>query len=252
MLPVSHTNLPASDSPLASPAAAFSRLPWLRLASRIFLPRCWDCGKWLNMPDSAEHFFCHTCFHNLPWQIQAPPFSQQLSLDGIWSGFLYQSPLQNWLWNLKYYRQDHLAPLLGWLLAQASVPSQSFDPQLFDWVIPVPLHPRRTAWRGFNQSELLATHWQRNLKLKNPPQINKHLLQRIRFTTPQMQLSLAQRKKNMQNAFAPTTPTPKLQGKKLLLLDDVFTSGNTLGACAAVLKSLGAETVWGLTLSWRP
>ncbi len=240
------------------------RLSWQRLSRLLFLPRCWNCGLLLD-GKSHQPYFCYSCFTELPWQETPPPWPRNLRdnrrrhLDGIWSALAYQPPVQSWIWNFKYHRQDQLAYMLGWLLAQASL--QLFSKLSFQIVLPVPLHPSRVAWRGFNQSQLLARCWLKHLSVENSfskkvseplPEINTHLLQRVQPTKPQMELSLAERAANVRDAFAPANHKPNLSNKCILLVDDVFTSGNTLNACAKTLKSMGASEVWGFTLAWRP
>ena len=109
--------------------------------------------------------------------------------------------------------------------------------------MPVPLHPRRLRQRGFNQSLVLARKaagvWGKKVSAES--------LKRLRWTTPQTDLSEKQRRKNVKGAFSCREET--VRGKKILLIDDVYTSGSTVNECARVLKSQGALKVAVLTLA---
>ncbi len=113
-----------------------------------------------------------------------------------------------------------------------------------DMLVPVPLHLRRLQERGFNQSLLLARVISRVHKI--PVEFN--VLERIRYTQPQTQLSGSERERNMRGAFR-VRKNLFPAGNNILLIDDVFTSGATVGECARVLKEAGARQVQVLTLA---
>lgn len=111
-----------------------------------------------------------------------------------------------------------------------------------DVIIPVPLHPARERLRGYNQSALLAEQLAVSQKL--PMWYN--VVERVRATTPQVKLDAAARRENMRDAFTATT---QVAGARVLLIDDVCTTGATLEACSIALKRRGAKSVWGLALA---
>ena len=113
-----------------------------------------------------------------------------------------------------------------------------------DLIVPVPLHPRRLRWRGFNQSLLLAKQVSRRYEVPMDP----FVLYRKRETAPQTQLAEGERRKNVRGAFA-TRPERSLKRKSLLLVDDVYTSGATVNECSRVLLHGGAKEVYVLTLA---
>lgn len=110
-------------------------------------------------------------------------------------------------------------------------------------IVPVPLHKKRFNWRGFNQSELLAKNLcvAEGLEIGNP-------LERITFNCPQMELKKEERKKNIDGAFMVTAQMACVP-EKILLIDDVATTAETLNACAKALKNAGAKQVVGLVLA---
>ncbi|OQX10138.1 MAG: hypothetical protein BWK80_46045 [Desulfobacteraceae bacterium IS3] len=151
---------------------------------------------------------------------------------------------------LKYSEKTWLAKSLGMLLFSTFV--RYWDPKEIDLVMPVPLHARRLRERGFNQSYLLVRNWHRiaeklNINLSHI-QIDTNTLIRHRETKPQVSLEGKERKENIKNAFRVINPL-KIQGKRILLVDDVFTTGSTVIECAKVLSKAGAEYVDILTLA---
>jgi len=135
-----------------------------------------------------------------------------------------------------------LARPLGALLADYADPEFPFS--AVDLIIPVPLHPRRLRERGFNQSLLLA----RQVGKRRSIPLNFTALHRTRQTQPQTQLSGAERRKNVRGAFE-VRQAEVVGGKRILLVDDVFTTGATVQECASVLGEAGASEVHVLTLA---
>jgi ComF family protein len=111
-------------------------------------------------------------------------------------------------------------------------------------IVPVPLHPRRLRWRGFNQSLLLA----RQVSRKYDVPVDPFLLDRRRETLTQTELTEEERRRNVRGAFE-TDPKKSLKGRRVLLVDDVYTSGATVNECSRVLMRAGAREVTVLTLA---
>jgi ComF family protein len=116
-------------------------------------------------------------------------------------------------------------------------------PMSVDVVVPVPLHAARLRERGYNQAALLARELARRIGLP----LNERVLVRQRATTPQVGLDARQRRENVQDAFS--CSSNDLAGKRVLLIDDVCTTGATLEACAVALYGGGAGSVQALTLA---
>ena len=113
-----------------------------------------------------------------------------------------------------------------------------------DGIVPVPLHPKRLRWRGFNQAVLLAREVGREWRLPMDP----FVLRRSRNTSPQTQLPEEERRKNVRRAFE-IAAEKSVKGKSLLLVDDVYTSGATVNECSRTLMRAGAKEVYVLTLA---
>ncbi len=148
----------------------------------------------------------------------------------------HDGPLRDIVQALKYDGRRSVAPRLAALMREAGRPLLATA----DLVVPVPLHRRRQWTRGFNQADLLA----RGLGL--PIQ---RALRRQRSTAPQVSLPADARRQNVDGAFALVRwpRPPQLRHRRILLVDDVFTTGATLEACARVLLEAGAREVMALT-----
>jgi len=155
---------------------------------------------------------------------------------------MYQGPLAQLVRGYKYQRRYNLGQALA---GAAELLWQESGPPRADLVAPAPLHRLRLLWRGFNQAMALA----RPLARATGAVLAPRLLKRVRYTRPQVGLSAPERARNVERAFALGPDwRPEHRGLSVLLVDDVFTSGATLNACARVLKEAGAGRVEALTL----
>jgi ComF family protein len=159
--------------------------------------------------------------------------------EGAYSYGFYDGPLRRLIQLFKFERVQSLARPLGGYLAQA-VPRD----RVFDVIVPMPLHWRRRWHRGFNQSELLAREVGRRLGI---PLATK-ALSRKRHAPAQSGLSSAARRRNVAGLFA-VSERRKIEGRRVLLVDDVLTTGATAQAAARALKHAGAAQVAVLTLA---
>lgn len=182
-------------------------------------PACRQCA--LPLPDSAGGKLCGDCIDDAP------------AFDASIAAFNYQTPVRELLHMLKFREGFSLAPLLGRRLAQAVAESPHPRPEL---VIPVPLHLARLGERGFNQAQLIARPAARQLGLRLLPDG----CLRVKATHAQSELELDQRKRNLRRAFAVNAD---VKGKRVAIVDDVMTTGATLGSLAKTLKQAGAVEV---------
>ncbi len=143
---------------------------------------------------------------------------------------------------LKFGGKTALANPLGDLMAEAG--PAVLPVEVVDCLVPVPLHPTREAERGFNQSMLLARRVSRRWGIPVRPRA----LRRQRFTRPQTDLDADERRRNVRGAFA-LSRRAAVDGRHVLLIDDVFTTGATVSECARVLLDAGAATVGVLTVA---
>lgn len=235
---------------------------WCRQALRFLLPvECHACG--LLLGSDPVPLFCRSCWERIvplhgpscarcdqPFVSQAatlftPDHQCQNCLERTpayqraWTLFPYLPPLQDAICAFKYRGKFALAKPLARLMIQA-LPAE-IDA---DVIMPVPLHPARLRAREYNQSLLFSDQIGRHLGRPVLPTT----LVRTLATDPQTTLSRQERLRNLRNAFAVREPET-VEGRRILLVDDVFTTGTTLNECAKVLEKAGAASVYALTLA---
>ncbi len=154
----------------------------------------------------------------------------------------FGGPAQELIHRLKYGKKVHLARPLG--LMAANHLDGFLNDTGAEMIVPVPLHAKRLKERGFNQSILLAHFLSKSRHIP----ISRNNLRRIRWTEPQISLSPEDRVKNVRGAFAIRKPE-LFEDKKLVLVDDVYTTGSTVGECAKILKRAGAGQIYVATVA---
>lgn len=189
---------------------------------------CARCARPLAGAELPAGYACGACRRRPP------------SFAALHVGFSYQPPLSDVVQALKFRRLDHLGDHLGTLLAERLGPRL---PRL-DAVVPVPLHWRRRWARGYDQAAVLARAVARGLGLPMLP-----LLARRRATTAQTSLSRERRLTNVRHGFR-CRRSP--EGRRLLLVDDVVTTGATLEAAACCLARAGAGPITALAAARTP
>jgi len=175
--------------------------------------------------------FCVTCARTLLPAAEEP---------GETAAYAYGGALAAAISSFKYGGRSDRARPLAHLLRRAAAPLRDDPPTV---VVPVPLHPSRLAARGFNQSALLAAPVARDLEARFAPRA----LRRSRDTAAQASLDRAARLRNVAGVFEARAAS--LRGERVLLVDDVRTTGATLGACAEAARRAGARDVRTLVLA---
>ncbi len=219
------------------------------LAPRIEPPFCALCSQTFGQSVSGDALAVLTGPLSCPYCRERPPV-----FDCAVSARRHDGLARDLIARFKYQEQHYLCrPLAGWM---ASVLRD--DPRLRDWaagdggavLVPVPLHGRRRRERGFNQAESLCRALSRQTGL---PVWNA--LRRVRYTQTQTQLNRAERQQNLRDAIEATPAgrrsTRTLRGARVILVDDVFTTGSTVNECARALRRAGAAGVRVLTVARR-
>jgi len=175
--------------------------------------------------------------------------SQKSSLAGLISAISYENTAAKHLvHNFKYRFIDGIAEPLAKLISKAWLQN---DGPLPDFLVPVPLHPRRLRWRGFNQSLLLAEKISGELApLMSIPVLD--ILERKKYNQPQMNIkNYQERIENVKNVFGLKNSIDKkiIKNKNILIVDDIATTGATLFECAQVLKENGAKKVFAAVVA---
>lgn len=222
-------------------------------------PICHICHAFI--PDAGKLHICPNCRDRLPL-VSSPlcpicgiPFvgtgsdhrcgaclTHPPHFDSARAHFLYEGPIRDLIHSYKYNQRTHLRYPLALLTLEGV--SRFLTDQNPHVIVPVPLHRSRLRQRGFNQAVLLGSVLSRQLSLPMLPDA----LVRTRPTEPQIELSAAERRLNVKGAFS-VNRTGLVAGKRILLLDDVMTTGSTMDECAKELKKAGADMVIAATIA---
>lgn len=227
---------------LAAPAAAA-----LDALVALALPhRCPECAA----PSDPVRVLCDSCFASIPRL--AFPLCAKCSARGaspvgcvrhpghaVWPAWIYDEAAAAVVAALKYGERPGVAAALGGELARAAPRARRWD-----LVLAVPLHRARHRERGYNQAACLAEA----LATAIDAPFFEGVPERVRATAAQARLDAGERRRNLRGAFRVRSPHP-LAGRRVLLVDDVMTTGATLEACLDALHSAGAETA-AVTLAW--
>ncbi len=163
---------------------------------------------------------------------------------------LYIGNLRKAILRLKFAGDERLGGRLGELLAFPWKMLPNNGDSGFPLIVAVPLHTSRRRERGYNQSQLLAAGLARALKrtTRHPPQVLRECLRRKRATPPQTGLSVAARRENVRGVFE-VVNSAATRGRRIVVVDDVMTTGATISACARALRRAGATQVLALVLA---
>ncbi|MCL2228295.1 MAG: ComF family protein [Firmicutes bacterium] len=204
---------------------------------------CFVCLGELNATDNG--FMCVKCAEDL--SINTEPLAladtkAKKFFKAAHSAFVYDGLIVPVILRLKYGDNAQVAEGLYPYMVATLLKTEAV---LGDFVlVPVPLCKKRYRKRGYNQAELLANHIAEDMGLV----VDTNVLVRTKNTAPQKQMSVKERQENLRGAFA-VKDDADVQGKKFLIVDDVFTSGTTVNECARVLKQSGAKEVHVIVLA---
>lgn len=203
----------------------------------------WLCQECLRSKDIGGVWACPVCHDPAPLGATCPPCRRGSALGSHAAAVAYveQSALGRLIRAYKYkFAEEAFSVFNRLLLSFASANAAYFEG--VSSVVPVPLHRRRFAERGFNQADAVARSLSDATGIPVLP-----CLARVRYTKQQAALSKEERKENVVGAFAMLTQ--RRAPGRILLVDDVYTTGSTMQECARVLLNAGAESVIGCTIS---
>ncbi|MBP5399945.1 MAG: ComF family protein [Alphaproteobacteria bacterium] len=193
-------------------------------------PYCYKCGHPLQEENIHEKMLCAGCLKN-------KRTFYRLSRSAV----IYDNSSKNLILAFKFFDQTENANLLA---AMLKIAGKDIFSEGADLIVPVPLHYTRLIKRKYNQSALLA---QKLSEMTAIPHNNLTLI-RSRKTKPQVEVSGKERLTNVKNAFK-VKNQKLIKGKRIILLDDIMTTGSTVKECALVLKKAGAKSVDILTIA---
>ncbi len=206
---------------------------------------CKDC---LSTIEILEYQFCPVCEKRVIDGKTCKNCQQKTKLNGLFIAVAYKNQLVKKLINQFKYKPylKELCPILCFLIIThfSLIGNNTMDILKQGILIPVPLHKKRQKERGFNQAEEIAKHLSVKLNLA----FCNNVLIKIKSTSAQVGLSSEQRKKNIKGTFV-CEKDDRIKGKKILLVDDVYTTGATMEECAEILKQAGVREVWGIAVA---
>lgn len=213
----------------------------------IYPPVCATCTRTLKKGEAYVCMRCWESFERVPptetvTQLIEGKFLADEAVDKIDSVFMFEQDVRvrEAIHLLKYGGAETIAGRFGLSIAKKIVNDTKLS--MCDTIAPVPLHPARRRERGYNQSELIARSICETLRINHVP----GLLVRVRQTQTQTSFDAEGRRVNVLGAFRlGKIDSSEVEGKKILLVDDVITTGSTIKECARTLKSNGASEVYG-------
>src|SRR3989338_1663468 len=210
------------------------------LSQFVYPASCIGCGRWFSF--DADAWWCNACEQQ---RFVSSAAMRTINDATIFSAHRYScEPVSRAIHQIKY-GCVHVAVRVcaRWLVEQLKQIEQQFSGSKL-LLVPVPLHPRREATRGFNQSFLLAQQLQ---MVYSQCDVDATLLRRITHTLPQAQLHADKRATQLLTAFT-TLKQPRADAT-YILIDDVVTTGSTLAACITTMRAVGATRIAGLTIA---
>lgn len=203
---------------------------------------CQDCARQIQV---NHYSFCPTC-KNKTSHLQKCNLHKTHAKFFLSPFFYDNAMIKNLIHSFKYEFVKSIGPELARFMIQSLEKSNLSDhkPANELIIVPVPLHKKRLAWRGFNQSEILAREISKNLGVRLSLD-----LKRSKHTKPQIEMAdIKERSENIRGAFICEYPK-RIKGKTAILIDDMITTGATIEECARILKKSGAKEVWALTVA---
>ncbi len=188
-------------------------------------PRCKKCGKPIRQKEAE---FCYDCER------------EDLCYEQGRSLWIHKMPVSSSIYAFKYKNRRVYGEVYGREMAKTF--RKIIRLWEIDVIVPVPLHRKKQKKRGYNQAEILA----KEIGFRVGIPVDTTLIKRKKNTVPQKEFTRKERKKNLKNAFE---VTGKVEGKRVLIIDDIYTTGSTIDSISILLKKAGAEKTYFLTIS---
>lgn len=208
---------------------------------------CNCCGKFTDA--SRTYGLCDHCIERMRFGMKEIKWGKSEDFDAAAYAMEYGLYERRLIFSLKYDRRTYMSSVIANILFDAMreflVKNGRCPWFASDMIVPVPISKKRLKSRGFNQTEKIGRH----LSIMTGIRMNNHCLMRAKDTTAQRSLSPMEREKNMSGAFVvPEKSCGQINGKSILLLDDIYTTGATAAACCRSLRAAGAEKIYFLSL----
>ncbi len=206
-------------------------------------PLCSSCNRALARNDS---FFCPVCRNRIPYRGNACHESAGYAFGAAVD---FNDPAAHRIIHaLKYENRQYAAIPMGATIAEYVSATASFDPEDADAVVPVPIHGKKLAERGYNQSFLIAKSFARNAGIPSEKVLCRAVVKSRETRSQTLCVTVKERRENVRGSFSVASPE-KIRDKNIIIIDDVYTTGATAEELAKTLKRCGAKTVLALTFA---
>jgi ComF family protein len=214
---------------------------WEKIVRLLYPAKCMLCDEILR--EDTPLYLCDACRKTLPRCVKGFQKMPQIPhVTGVLAAFYYEQGIDKAIKKMKFSHQPVLSETLAYLLYDEMMKEPSVSE--FDFIVPIPMHPGKKRRRGYNQSELVGRYLSRYLDIP----LKTDILCKIRNTRPQSRLNREERLRNLDGVFI-VKNSPELEGKIILLVDDVVTTGTTLNTCAKILLENGASGVFSTVIA---
>lgn len=204
---------------------------------QIFFPKkCPFCRELISIND----YYCSDCYESL--EIYDKESLSFQGLDNLFCCCYYSGKIQSTIWTFKFRSRPDYAEMFA-KLAMEILGVRLKDAE-FDLVLYAPMHPKKEKLRGYNQAEVLAKELAKELNIP----LGNEILKKVKDNATQHELSAIERHKNVKGVYSVTCPEA-VMGKRILLVDDIFTTGATLCECGRWLHMEHADLVCGFTIA---
>lgn len=204
----------------------------------IYPAKCMVCDKILM--EDVRAFLCDQCKNALERYGRGFFRNERMpAVDSVFSAFYYNGGIETAIHAFKFKNQPGLSGTISRLMCE-ELENHGGIPES-DYIVPVPMHPRKKRQRGYNQSELIAVKLGEYFNIE----VRTDILRKVKYTRPQSRLKRIDRIHNLEGTFA-LEPGASVEGKSILLVDDVLTTGTTMNTCAKILKDKGTAHIYGI------
>lgn len=209
-----------------------------KLLNLIYPPNCVLCGK------NSENYLCKKCEKTLNiYAINKIDKYANKNFNNHIYTFKYEGKIRSLILDYKFNDKSYLYEIFVKFFIKNKKICRFFE--TYDIIMPVPIHKKRKAQRGYNQSELMARKIAQNF---NNLQLNTSTLEKYKNTIEQSKLNKNERIENAKNVYK-INYKEKINNKNIILIDDIYTTGSTANECAKVLKENGAKNITIITIA---
>lgn len=220
----------------------------------LYPPRCIFCDNIIPINEYIKLDICASCLDKIPWvaDLVCPKCGRTVAKGGLcedcvkskhsyikgWVALEYDDRVKSSIYRFKYDHSPRSAKAFAEVMYRA-YSYKDIKQMKFDMIVPVPIHKNRRRKRGYNQSELLAKELSKKLNIPY-----RNILKRVKDTKPQSGLSARQRYNNMVGAIE-VNKCDKFVNKKILVIDDIYTTGATVDICAdSIIDTMGQNAIY--------